>query len=78
MINKGFITDKIDISDIPQCPSCMIAKMKRKCWRSKTRKHEDDKTIRKPGELVVVEKFESPIPGLMGQMTGNTHTKYIM
>ena len=55
---------------IPVCSACQYAKATRRPWRAKTTSSHDRSTPSKPGEVISVDQFVSPVPGLIAQMTG--------
>ena len=55
----------------PSVFGCMYAKATKRPWRAKTKNIEyPDSNPAAPGDVISVDQMESPVPGLVAQMTG--------
>jgi hypothetical protein len=52
------------------CSACAYGKATQKPWRNKPRKDNVKRTATRVGQIVSVDLFKSPIPGLIAQMSG--------
>lgn len=70
MAKVGVIPKRLETCPTPACSACLYAKATRKPYRGKTRQDYDPIVITTPGGLVSVDQLDSPIPGMVDQMTG--------
>ena len=78
MLPKRFLRLK-KYPALPLCPSCLFGTVKKRAWRSKSKKDSKGKHIRrkdedKPGDRVSVDQMVSRHPGLVPRITGR-HTR---
>ena len=72
MAKHGIFPSRIAKCAVPICSACQYAKVTRRQWHTKSRKHNQDviESPTKPGQCVSVDQLVSPTPGLIAQMTG--------
>jgi hypothetical protein len=69
MAAKGEIPKRLATCRFPRCHSCLYGRATKKPWQTKAQPNKI-RTVTRPGQYVLVDQLESPIPGLKGQNKG--------
>jgi len=67
---RGVLPSKFLRCPIPTCSACEYARASKRAWRGKKSKSKVKEPPTRPGQVVGVDQLVSPVPGLVGQMTG--------
>jgi len=72
MAKRGDLPSRLADCRIPKCTSCLYGKATKRPWRNKPSGKFESKIriATKPGEVISVDRLESPTPGLYGQLKG--------
>mmetsp|Transcript_26540 Transcript_26540/g.37655 ORF Transcript_26540/g.37655 Transcript_26540/m.37655 type:complete len:1449 (-) Transcript_26540:1524-5870(-) len=72
---KGILPAQLKNCPVPTCSACAYARATRRPWRGKQKKSHAIRKATAPGQVVGVDQLVSPVPGLIGVMTGFQTTK---
>ena len=75
MVNIGVVPKRLKDYRVLMWSACLYTKATKKPWRDKQTLIYKPKFIVSPGELISVEQFESPTPGLVARVVGRLTTK---
>ena len=70
MAKFGVLPKCLATCNVPVCSACMYAKATKRPWRAKTKNINIPIRTPPPGDVISVDQMESPVPGLVAQMTG--------
>jgi hypothetical protein len=66
---KGEIPKHLVSCRVPWCQSCLYSQATKKPWRTKAQLNKI-RTVTIPGQCILVNQLESPVPGFKGQNKG--------
>jgi hypothetical protein len=69
MATKGEIPRRVATCRVPRCQSCLYGRATKRPWRTKAQPNKI-RAVTRPGQCVLVDQLESPVPGLKGQNKG--------